>query len=247
MIKCAYCGRTVIGATRTGAKEYRYYKCATINTPQRYKLKCKESKSQRMGIIDTIVWNWLKGILLDPKLLQQSIDEYNETKDKAQDPIRRMIEASQKKLTDLEGQLQRLIDAYTAGVLSLNDLAKGKTDLDKQIADTRKAIDALQTDLDPQSLSEDDISAIHDFAAQFRKNVDLIDADLPAKREIAKLLQVKVIMANDYVDVSCVLSPTVSKIQFGLPSDGYEKPIFYSQLIARTQIIGQREMEPALR
>ncbi len=63
---------------------------------------------------------------------------------------------------------KRLIDAYTVGVLSLDDLAQSKTDLDKQIADTRKAIESLQADLPPQTLTEDDIKTIHQFAQEFR-------------------------------------------------------------------------------
>ncbi len=97
--------------------------------------------------------------------------------------------------------------------------AKNKNDLDKQIADTHKTIEALQAELDPQALTEDDIDAIHKFAAQFRENVDLIDADLPARREIAKLLQVKVVMANDYVDISCVLGQSISRVSFTLPNE----------------------------
>ncbi len=159
----------------------------------------------------------MKDILLDPSTLQRSLDEYQEAQEDVQNPILRMIEASESKLTDLETQLKRLIDAYSAGVLSLADLAKSKADLDKQITDTRKAIEALQADLDPETLTEDDIELIHQFAAAFRENVNLIDADLEARREIAKLLQVKVVMARDYVDISCVLGKTISNVPFDTP------------------------------
>ena len=219
MIRCAYCGQSAIGVTTKKNRMYQYYKCGVLHTPRRYKTKCTKSKSQNMKKVDDAVWNWLKGILLNPDTLQQSIDEYQETKGKEQDPTLRMIEASQSKLVDLEGQLKRLIDAYTTGILSLDDLAKNKNDLDKQIADTHKTIEALQAELDPQALTEDDIDAIHKFAAQFRENVDLIDADLPARREIAKLLQVKVVMANDYVDISCVLGQSISRVSFTLPNE----------------------------
>ncbi|HEY85871.1 MAG TPA: hypothetical protein G4N96_12265 [Chloroflexi bacterium] len=218
MMRCAYCGQSVTGvAVKKGGKEYRYYKCAAFHTMQRYKTKCTESKSHHTRKIDTLVWNWLKDILLDPSTLQRSLDEYQEAQEDVQNPILRMIEASESKLTDLETQLKRLIDAYSAGVLSLADLAKSKADLDKQITDTRKAIEALQADLDPETLTEDDIELIHQFAAAFRENVNLIDADLEARREIAKLLQVKVVMARDYVDISCVLGKTISNVPFDTP------------------------------
>ena len=206
MIKCAHCSNGVIGMTVTNSvKEYSYYKCSAAHQPNRYDSKCTESKPHHTRKIDAVVWGWLKAILLDSATLQRSLDEYQKESDKTQDPILRMIEASESKLAKLEDQHKRLIDAYTAGVLSLDDLAKSKADLDKQMSDTSKAIEALQADLDPQTLTEDDIDAIHQFAEAFRENVDLIDADLPARREIAKLLQVKVAMARVYVDVSCVL------------------------------------------
>jgi hypothetical protein len=63
----------------------------------------------------------------------------------------------------------------------------------------------LPADLNPETLTAEDINAINQFSAAFRQNVPLIDADLETRREIAQLLQVKVIMAKSHVNVSCIL------------------------------------------
>ncbi|HEY84398.1 MAG TPA: recombinase family protein, partial [Chloroflexi bacterium] len=226
MMTCDYCGKSVSGIYYlAGGKDNpykkRYYKCNAAHTQRRYNFKC-EGKAQEAKKVDAAVWNWLKSILLDPATLQRSIDEYQEAQEDMQNPILRMIEASEKKLINLEAQLKRLIDAYSTGVLSLDDLAKTKTDLDKQIANTRKAIESLQADLDPETLTAEDINAIHQFAAAFRQNVDLIDADLPARREIAKLLQVKVKLANTHITASCVLGGgSHSKMSFSKVKEAF--------------------------
>jgi len=141
MTVCGECNKSAIGKV-TGNMQHKYYRCAAQNNPKRYGYKC-ESKMHRVEVIDEPVWNWLKSILLDSETLDRSLDEYQQTTDETQDPILRMIESSENKLTDLEGQQRRLIEAYTTGILTLDDLAKNKTDLDKQIADTRKTIETL--------------------------------------------------------------------------------------------------------
>ena len=68
-------------------------------------------------------------------MLRRSIEEYQEQQYQRVQPQLAMLASSQTRLSELEGQKERLIAAHSKGVLSLDELASQKAALDKQIAD----------------------------------------------------------------------------------------------------------------
>lgn len=71
-----------------------------------------------------------------------------------------MLESSQAHLAEPEGQRGRLIQAYSKGVLNLDEFASQKTSLNKQITNLGRAIAALRVEAEPQLLSAEKVEAI---------------------------------------------------------------------------------------
>ena len=120
-----------------------------------------------------------------------------------------MLKSSQEKLGELQDEKERLIKAYTSGVLGLDEIASQKTDLDKRINDLTQAIQELTVELKPKLLSKEEIQTIEDLAAQVWQGADLTDEDTETQREIFRLLQMEVTLSvedgEQWADVSCIL------------------------------------------
>lgn len=206
MIKCGHCGYSATGFTAQWAS---YYVCNAKRNPKQFGFKCEHGKFLQAKWLDTAVWNWLKSIILEPDTLQKHLEEYQAQQAELQRPLITLLETNKVKLADLEAQKGRLITAYTSGVLSLDEIAAQKVDLDRQIGELKQAIEALQSELQPTRLSEGEIKKIHELAAKVRRGWDIATNIFPVKRQIVELLRVKIrlryVEGTFYADVTCVL------------------------------------------
>ena len=119
-----------------------------------------------------------------------------------------MIASNKLLLAELEVNRTRLIQAYTAGVLSLDELAIQKTDIEKQINDLQLAVQDLQAELDPKLLSMEDIASIEEIAAHVREATGLTDDDPKTQHMLFQLLDVNVMLSckenQRWADLECV-------------------------------------------
>ena len=71
-----------------------------------------------------------------------------------------------------------------------------------------EALKSLQGKMTPDTLTENDITEIHTFAATIRKGLDKADTKFEARRKIVKLLRVEVVLSKvdsvRYAEVKCV-------------------------------------------
>lgn len=204
MVKCFYCGYAVSGFTT----RHSYYGCNARRKVKQTGFKCEKLGNIRTDLLDNAIWNWLRSILLDPDTLQKYLEEYQVQQSKPH-PLIPLLESNKAKLADLEAQKARLITAYSAGVLSLDEIATQKVDLDRQIGELKKAIEALQDELRPNILTDGEITHIHELAAKVRRGWDIATNIFRIKREIVELLRVKISLRQVdgifYADVNCIL------------------------------------------
>lgn len=208
MMKCSYCGYAAGGFTSANLNSY--YGCNARRKVKQTGFKCEEAKNIRADWLDDAVWNWLRSILLDPDTLQKHLEAYQSQQANPQTPLIALLESNQAKLVTLDIQKTRLIAAYSAGVLSLDELATQKVDLDHQIEELTQAIETLQDELRPNTLTDGEIDHIHSLAAKVRRGWDIASNIFEIKREIVELLRVRIRLRHDaegvfYADVTCVL------------------------------------------
>jgi hypothetical protein len=80
-----------------------------------------------------------------------------------------------------------LIDAYTKGILSLDELASQKSALDKQIADLGQAVATLRAETEPLYMSPERIESIEAIAAEVRAGAILADNNRQAHKRFWKI------------------------------------------------------------
>jgi hypothetical protein len=132
-----------------------------------------------------------------------------------------MIDANEQKLAAARAEKERLIKAYTAGVLTLDEIATQKTAVDKEITDLTAAVAALRTELAPNLLTAGQVASIQEWAAKIRVGAEVILAENPAgAQEILRLLQTRVTLGHDngqrWAKVRCVLGEEYLPTELGM-------------------------------
>ena len=123
LVSCAKCGyafsRT---STYTTARKIHYYKC--IGSDSWRKLGgpvCHNRRLVRQDLLDQIVWTEVIRLLEDPTLIQQELDRRLAAARSA-DPTKKREQGLQREMTHLGKGIERLLNAYQEGLLSIEQL-----------------------------------------------------------------------------------------------------------------------------
>jgi site-specific DNA recombinase len=123
LVSCAKCGyafsRT---STQTSARKIHYYKC--IGSDSWRKLGgpvCDNGRFIRQELLDQIVWAEVIRLLEDPTLIQQELDR-RLVAARTSDPTRKREQNLQRDLTHVGKGIERLLNAYQEGLLSIEQL-----------------------------------------------------------------------------------------------------------------------------
>jgi site-specific DNA recombinase len=123
LVSCAKCGyafsRT---STQTSARKIHYYKC--IGSDSWRKLGgpvCENGRFIRQDLLDQIVWDEVIRLLEDPTLIHQELDRRLAVAHDS-DPTRKREQSLQRELTHVGKGIERLLNAYQEGLLSIEQL-----------------------------------------------------------------------------------------------------------------------------
>src|SRR6266478_219469 len=123
LVSCAKCGyafsRT---STQTSARKIHYYKC--IGSDGWRKLGgpvCDNGRFIRQELLDQIVWTEVIRLLEEPALIHQELDRRLAAA-RSSDPTRKREPSLQRELTHVGKGIERLLNAYQEGLLSIEQL-----------------------------------------------------------------------------------------------------------------------------
>jgi site-specific DNA recombinase len=123
LVSCAKCGyafsRT---STQTSARKIHYYKC--IGSDSWRKLGgpvCDNRRFVRQELLDQIVWAEVIRLLQEPALIQQELDRRLAAA-RSSDPTRKHEQSLQRELIHVGKGIERLVNAYQEGLLSIEQL-----------------------------------------------------------------------------------------------------------------------------
>src|SRR5438105_11249335 len=109
-------------STQTSARKIHYYKC--IGSDSWRKIGgpvCDNGRFIRQELLDQIVWAEVIRLLEDPTLIQQELDR-RLVAARASDPTRKREQSLQRELTHVGKGVERLLNAYQEGLLSIEQL-----------------------------------------------------------------------------------------------------------------------------
>src|ERR1700752_2810549 len=123
LVSCAKCGYALSRtSTQTSARKIHYYKC--IGSDSGRKLGgpvCDNGQYIRQELLDQIVWAEVIRLLEEPALIQQELDR-RLVAARTSDPTRKREQSLLRELTHVGKGIERLLNAYQEGLLSLEQL-----------------------------------------------------------------------------------------------------------------------------
>ncbi len=183
LVTCGHCGRPITGEskvkkTKSGEREYVYYRCARYNSQGHPRVRVQESELdgqvlglfRKMRIEDEKVVHWVQSVL------RAKVRETQEASGKRTDALRR-------ELGSIEGQRGRLLNLRLNDEIEAATFAAKDTELRDRAAHARLQLEACD-----RGQTENAEMAIKVFELSQRLEEKWLAADFAAKRQILEII-----------------------------------------------------------
>ena len=207
LLRCLIsCGRCGLAYHVYNNGRYAYYRCKGVNTlVMRGRAEPCGARQPPTDRLDALVWEDLCQVLTDPAVLDEAVRRAqqgwlnsDERQARRQEVQRRQAEAAR--------QVQRLVDAYQADVLTLDELRQRRGKLEERLA----ALQREEQQLAAETVKEDQLQAIAGQVEAFRARIAerLAGASFKERRALVELLIDRVVVDAPTVEIRYVIPLT---------------------------------------
>ncbi len=190
----AYYGKRVSRSAAKGKVPYAYYRCVGTDAYRFGGKRVCQNKQIRTDKLDLAVWEDACELLRNPKLLRK------EYKRRLSTPASSSSERSLKKqISNAQQTVNRLIDAYSDGVLTRKEFDPRIERARKRLNDLETQLSDLQTETREQTTLREALACLDSFADSVSSNLDA--ADWTTKREILRTLIARVVIEPNQIRV----------------------------------------------
>ena len=200
LLECECCGYAYYGkkVSRSAAKgkkvRYAYYRCIGTDAYRFGGKRICQNKQIRTDKLERAVWDDACELLRNPKLLRKEYER------RLSAPESSSSEQSLKKqITTAQRSVNRLIDAYTDGVLTRKEFDPRINRARQRLANAESKLAELQTETWEQATLREALACLDDFSTTMSANLD--DADWTTKREILRTLIARVVIEPTQIKV----------------------------------------------
>ena len=199
MMVCSECGYSLYRSfTETSAKKrIYYYRCFGSDAYRFEGVRKCTCKPVRQDYLDNVVWQQIVKLLEDPVLIQREIEKRVEETRQAS-PVVKQKAAIEKQRTKLSQSMDKLLDAYQEGLITIAQLRKRMPELQKRVNTTEKELENLKT----HELALDQrlqLLDVQSFTSQLGQNVNHLD--IKEKKKILRLLVKEIVIGDDIIDI----------------------------------------------
>ena len=189
LLVCSACGHTLQGRTQRGVA---YYTCV-YGGQQRPPDVAPHTRWLRADVIEPLIWQALVDLLREPQRISEAWAATQAT------PPVSERETQRQRL--LQQQRQRLLDAYQAGLLTLDELIQRQNPLELELQELQKRLVA-HPPVAPAQIS----------LATFTERIEhaLSASDDETKQEVLRLLIERIVVSDDALTVEHII-PTVNE------------------------------------
>jgi site-specific DNA recombinase len=191
LLVCGTCGYTLQGRTQ---RHTLYYTCVHggVNCPPDIP---RHTCSVRGDVVEPLVWQALADLLRDPQCIQEAWQALQ-----AEPAPPGEVQRWQQRQSLLRKQRQRLLDAYQAGALPLQELMERQNPLDIELRE-------LQTRLTETSQASPDQISLEMFTQRIEQA--LAASDVETRQEVLRLLIERIVVTDEALTVEHIV-PTVN-------------------------------------
>jgi len=208
LIKCGVCGYAYLGSTQVsrskyeGPVEYTYYTCSMRSPIRAGRVDpCTNGKLMGAGA-DEVVWTTVRDLLLNSDALAERLQEWlvRQTEDPADDE---RLRATSQRLAELRRQRERLIDAYQAGVLDLQDFTDRKMSIEEHLLGVEHEQAELRSQVVQRDLAIQQAAGAGGMVARLHGQLE--NPDFTTKQAILRLMVEKIVVTGHRLEIHLAL------------------------------------------
>ena len=197
LVSCQKCGyafsRT---STYTSARKIHYYKCIGSDAWRKLASPVCNNRMVRQDLLDQIVWKEVIRLLEDPTLIQQELDRRLAAA-RSSDPTKKREQSVHRELIRVGKGIERLVNAYQEGLLSLEQLRERMPLLRQR----EQALRAEQQAITDQSAERATFLRLAEtltgFLARLRSAADTLD--IIERQRIVRLVVKEILIGDDMI------------------------------------------------
>ena len=197
LVACQSCGygyyRT---STRTRARKLHYYRCLGSDDYRYENGRICANRPVRQDYLDDVVWQHITALLSDPRLIRVELDRRLEEVRKA-DPAAAQRSRVELQLVRGEKAVRRLVDAYQAEIVTLEELRERMPKLRREDA----ALRAQLADLEAQQVDRETYlklaEGLEDFLIRLRESAER--PSMETRQRTVRLLVKEVLVGPERV------------------------------------------------
>ena len=221
MLVCKKCGYAYYrSSVHTTKHKINYYRCLGSDN-YRYKegRRC-DSRPIRQDYLDELVWTEMVRLLQDEKLIERELQRRIETSQNASPSIRR-LEALNREHTRLDKAISRLLDAYQAELMDMDELRPRLNDLRKKQQSAQAELRKIESQNHDSEQYLKLANTLADFLAKLQSSADTLN--VTDRQRIVRLLVKEILVDDDTITLKHVIPTTVKETPL-LPSGGGDLP-----------------------
>ena len=200
LVSCGVCGLSCLA--RTTIHQLRYYSCTgkmpALFSHREQKCLSRLSPAQRL---EDLVWADVCELLTHPDSITQALERAHGGHWLPQE-LQARRDGLHRGQTSLTQQLERLTDAYLAGIVRLEEYGHRRTDLEHRLEALGEQQKQLEAQVDRRHGLAGLSTSIEDFCARVRRGLD--QARFDQKRQLIELLIDRVIVTDGEVEIRYV-------------------------------------------
>jgi site-specific DNA recombinase len=198
MMSCGQCGYTLYRtSTRTSKRKIYYYRCLGSDNYRFENGRRCDCKPVRQEYVDELVWQSVVQLLKEPELVQKEIDKRVAETRKTNPMLIQKAFLKKQEAKSMKA-MDKLLDAYQEGLISIDQLRKRMPELQKRVNETIRQIQDIQA----HEVTYGERLELLDFTS-FTKQLELNleDVDIQTKRKTMKLLIKEIVVDSETIHV----------------------------------------------
>lgn len=200
LVSCRRCG---LAHWVSNNGRHAYYQCGGKQAlVLRYRHERCEAPKVVTEQLDEVVWGDVCQLLGDPSVLEDALRWARQGWLGSEDRAARR-QGARRRQAEVERQIQRLVDAYVASVLTLDELQRRRVKLDQRLSELRRE----SRQLAGEEVRGEHMEAIATRAEEFRAAIarGLDQASFEERRQLVELLIDRVVVDAPEVEIRYVI------------------------------------------
>lgn len=199
MLVCQRCGYSLYRtSTQTSKQKLNYYRCIGSDGYRRLKGPVCTNRPVRQDSLDQFVWDEMIRLLDDPALIQTEIDRRREAARQA-NPLRKRDEELRREQARLEKGIERLINAYQEGLLTLPQLRQRMPELRRQMQAVESELHSLEMAAVDEARYLQLAETLTTFRGKLRVRAETLD--VPERQQIVRLLVKEILVGSETITI----------------------------------------------